>query len=86
MMQDRDLMDDVLASEKAATGAYNTFTNECSTPQVRDTFLDILNDEHRMQADVFDEMKKRGWYTTPVAEEQNVRKAKQKFQNAKPQN
>ncbi len=83
-MQDKELMDDVLASEKAMTGSYNTFTNECSTARVRDEFLNILNDAHQIQASVFDEMKKRGWYPTPAAEQNRIAQARQKFQNEKP--
>lgn len=84
-MQDRELIEDILASEKAVTGTYNTFTNECATAQIRDEFLNILNEEHQIQADVFNEMKKRGWYPTPNAEQAKIDAAKQKFQNAKPQ-
>ena len=84
-MQDKEIMDDVLASEKAITGSYNIFTNECATQQIRDEFLNILNEEHQIQADVFDEMKKRGWYPTPNAEQKMIDQAKQKFQNEKPQ-
>ena len=83
-MQDKDLMNDLLASEKAVTSTYNTFTNECATAQVRDEFLNILNEEHQIQASVFDEMKKRGWYPTPSAEQEKIDQAKQKFQNEKP--
>ncbi len=80
-MQEKEILNDVLASEKAVTGAYNTFANECATPNVRDEFMRILTEEHQIQADVFDEMKKRGWYPTPAAEQQKIQQAKQKFQN-----
>ncbi|MCI9576366.1 MAG: spore coat protein [Clostridiales bacterium] len=83
-MQDQELINDLLASEKMLTGTYNTFTNECATQQVRDEFLNLLNEEHQMQADVFSEMKKRGWYPTPAAQQQMIDQARQKFQNAKP--
>ena len=84
-MQEKELFKDVLSSQKFITDTYNTFTNECSTANVRDEFLSILNEEHQMQADVFDEMKKRGWYQTPQAEQQMISQAKQKFENSKPQ-
>lgn len=84
-MQDRDLMEDLLSSEKAVTGSYNTFTNECVAAQVRDQFLNILNEEHQIHADVFDEMQKRGWYPMENAEQQKITQVKQKFQNSKPQ-
>lgn len=80
MLQDQERMQDVLSSEKAMTGTYNLFTNECATPKVRDTFLNLLNEEHKMQANVFEEMKKRGWYPTPAAEQKKIDMVKQKFQ------
>ncbi len=80
-MQEKEILNDVLASEKAVTGAYNAFANECATPNVRDEFMRILTEEHQIQADVFDEMQKRGWYPTPAAEQQKIQQAKQKFQN-----
>ena len=84
-MQDKELLNDVLASQKFITGNYNSFANECATPNVRDEFMRILNEEHQIQADVFDVMKKRGWYPTPSAEQQKIQQAKQKFQNVNQQ-
>lgn len=83
-MQDQEMINDLLASEKTLTGTYNTFTNECATPKVRNEFLNLLNEEHQMQADLFLEMNKRGWYPTPAAQQQMVEQAKTKFQNARP--
>ena len=84
-MQEREILDDVLTSQKAITGTYNTFANECSTPSVRDSFMDILTEEHQIQADVFNEMSKRGWYPIQQDQQQQVQQAKQKFENSKPQ-
>ena len=80
-MQEKEILNDVLTSQKAVTGAYNNFANECATPNIRDEFMRILTEEHQIQADVFDEMQKRGWYPTPAAEQQKIQQAKQKFQN-----
>lgn len=79
-MQEKEMMEDVLSSQKAITGAYNNFANECASPEIRDEFLNILNEEHTIQAQVFDEMHKRGWYPTPPAEQQMIDQAKQKYQ------
>lgn len=84
-MQERELMDDVLSSQKHITGTYNAFTNECVNANVRSEFMRILNEEHQIQSDVFDEMKKRGWYQTPNADLEKVQQAKQKFQNQQQQ-
>lgn len=59
---DKAMMNDALISQKMLTDDYNTFANECATPSVRNEFLSILSEEHQIQADVFDEMNKRGWY------------------------
>ncbi|XOQ49089.1 MAG: Coat F domain protein [Eubacteriales bacterium] len=80
-MQDKEILTDVLTSQKHLTETYNSFANECATPNVRDEFMRILEDEHKIQAEVFDDMKKRGWYPTPAAEQQKIQQAKQKFQN-----
>ncbi len=80
-MQDKEMMMDSLTSQKEITGVYNTFCNECATTALRDEMLNILHEEHTIQADVFMEMQKRGWYPTPMAEEQKVQAAKQKFTN-----
>ena len=47
-MSDKDILDDMLSSQKAITVTYNTYTNECANPQLRDTFLNLLNDEHKL--------------------------------------
>lgn len=83
-MCEREILDDMLSSQKMITGLYNTSANECAAPVIRDEFLSILSEEHQMQAEVFDEMQKRGWYPVPAAEQQKIAQAKEKFQNANP--
>lgn len=79
-MPEKEIMTDALSSEKFVTDTYNTFTNECATQNIRDEFMKILNEEHQIQADVFDTMKKRGWYETPSAQQQKIQQTKQKYQ------
>lgn len=80
-MNDQEMMQDVLSSQKQMTETYNSYANECATPAVRDELLNILQEEHGIQADLFKEMQKRGWYPTPMAEEQKIQSTKQKFLN-----
>lgn len=80
-MQDKEVFDDMLSSQNFITDTYNTFTNECASPDVRNEFMRILTEEHQIQAEVFDEMHKRGWYPTSCADQQKIQQAKQKFQN-----
>ena len=76
---DKNMMDDALASQKFITETYNTFANECSDPQLKEQFVNLLEDEHRIQHEVFTEMQKRGWYQTEPAEQDKINQAKQKY-------
>ena len=77
---DREIMDDILTSQKHITGVYNTFSNECVNENLQADMLSILKEEHNMQFDVFCDMQKRGWYSPAAAEQQKVTEAKTKFQ------
>lgn len=79
MMGDKEILEDSLASQKFATGNYNTFAGECVNEQLRGAFLNILDDEHRIQADIFCSMNSNGWYPTEPADQNKLQQAKQKF-------
>ncbi len=81
-MQDKELLDDVLSSQKFITDIYNSYANECATAGIRDDMLTILREEHDIQADIYNEMSMRGWYQAQPAEQQKIDQAKQKFQSA----
>lgn len=84
--EDKDMLDDALSSQKFITEIYNTYANECSTPALKTEFMNILNEEHQIQFDVFGEMQKRGWYKVEQADQTKVNQAKQKFQGQNPNN
>jgi ribosomal protein S21 len=44
--------------------------------------MNLLNKEHDIQVDVFNEMHSRGYYPTPSAEDKKIQEAKQKFQQS----
>ena len=77
---EKEMLTDALASQKYVTENYNTFANECANPAVKNEFMDILNEEHQIQFELFSEMNKRGWYPLEQANQQKVSQAKQKFQ------
>ena len=76
---DKEVLADGLSAQKAATSLFNMSANECVHDNVRDTVLRILEEEHRMQVDVFNLMHQRGFYQTPAAQEQKMQETKQKF-------
>ena len=76
---EKEILTDMLSSQKFVTGNYNIFANECSNPAIKNEIMDILTEEHQMQFEVFSEMQKRGWYPTSPAEQQKISQAKQKY-------
>ena len=80
-MGDMEILNDSIASQKMISSSYDTYANECATPNLRDEFLNILKDEHQIQAEIFTEMQKRGWYQIKPADQQQISQTKQKFQN-----
>lgn len=80
---DKDMATDLLNSEKAMTGKYNTALCESATDAVRQTLSSILNNEHVIQEDLFDAINAKGWYPAPKAEQTKLDDAKTKFQNTR---
>lgn len=81
ILTEQEILKDSLISQKHITDAYNTYAGECVNEQLRNTMLGILSDEHKIQADIFNNMQSHGWYQVEQAEQQKIQKAKQKFQN-----
>ena len=79
IMGEKQILQDSLISQKLIADSYNTFAGECVNEQLRGAFLNILDDEHRIQADIFCQMQNNGWYQVEPADQQKIQKAKQKF-------
>lgn len=79
MFDDRAKITDLLSTQKHLTAVYNTFCCEAATATVRNCLLSVLEDEHHIQEELFDEMNARGWYPVEKAEESKIHAAKQKF-------
>ena len=78
---DREIMDDILTSQKHISGSYNTYSNECVNQQLQNDMLNILKEEHLIQFTVFEEMQKRVWYSPGAAQAQMINETKTKFEN-----
>ena len=76
---DKEMLTDVLSTQKFVTSGYNTAANEAKSEGVKNAFLTILNEEHRIQHDVFTEMNAHGWYPTENAPQNKIDQAKQQF-------
>ena len=78
---DKEMLSDILSSQKYATSGYNTSANESATPAIKTDFMNILNEEHQIQNDVFKEMQKRGWYPVETADHNKIQQTKQRYEN-----
>ncbi len=72
LYDEKEILGDCLCSQKQITAAYNTYAGECVNPQLRNTFLNILNEEHGIQACIFSGLNSKGWYVPEQAEQQKI--------------
>ncbi|MCR8641843.1 spore coat protein [Paenibacillus sp. N1-5-1-14] len=84
-INDRDLINDILAYEKYLTNGYNTGLNEMQMPRLHDSIQTILNNVHKSQVELFDLMFQKGWYKMKAACDQDKQQAYQQFSGYKTQ-
>ncbi|TCP55365.1 coat F domain-containing protein [Tumebacillus sp. BK434] len=84
-MNDRDRLNDVLATEKYITQGYNTSLNEFSHRELYDTVKRLLNNTHDAQRAAFEQMFNLGWYKLPQQPLDTVALAYNQFSNYKGQ-
>lgn len=75
----RAMLHDFLSTQKMVTGNYNTFAGECMHSDLRSDVLSILQEEHSIQNEIFEEMKQNGWYPVKAATQAQITTAKKKF-------
>lgn len=75
------MLTDALAVEEYMTQSYNAFVNACATQSVRDEVTNILNDEHKMRAELLTEMQNQGWFTPRRADREKTQQILEKFEN-----
>jgi len=75
-LSEKDLMHDLLATEKQVVSAYSTGITETSCPNLRNTLVTNFKNAQDTQYKIFDAMKQKGWYTIKDAADSDVQKAK----------
>ena len=78
-MNDRDRINDILNYTKYMTQGYNTGLNELQNPALHKTVSGILNDLHETEFGLFSTMFDNGWYKIGVADQQEINKAYNQF-------
>lgn len=80
-MNDQERITDLILLEKKMSANYNEFASECTNPQLKSQFLDMLDKDHTIQSDLFQAAQSRGWYQTQPADGAQINQAYQKFSN-----
>ncbi len=84
-LNDRDRINDMLATEKYLTDNFNIFAHEASYSNLHRDVCQILNDTHHEARNLFNFMFNQGWYSLQAESTQEVAHAQQQFTNYKTQ-
>jgi spore coat protein F len=75
-MNEKEMMEDLLATEKQVISAYSTGITETSCKNLRNTLVNNFKNVQDIQFRVFDSLKQKGWYSTKDAPDNDVTQVK----------
>ncbi|AJA46171.1 spore coat protein [Clostridium pasteurianum DSM 525 = ATCC 6013] len=73
---EKEMMEDLLATEKQVISSYSTGITETSCTNLRGTLMNNFRGAQDIQYKIFDAMKQRGWYPIKDAPENEVQQLK----------
>lgn len=80
---EKDRVMDILMTHKHLTDMYNNAANEVDCSVMHNEMLNILKEEHELEHELYNAVKKRGWYTAKMAQTDDVNKVQSEFENIK---
>ncbi len=83
-MNDQERITDLILTEKKMSANYDTFASECVNVRLRDEYLNLFQQGHQTQTDLFKTAQQKGWYQVEQAPASKVSTAYTKFSNQKP--
>jgi len=83
-MNDQERITDLILSEKKMATNYNIFAAECTNVQLRDKFLQILDQSHKNSTDLFQQAQAKGWYQVEQAPMNKIQETYQKYSAQRP--
>lgn len=78
-MNDRDILNDVLNTEKCMSDNLSTALNEASNETLFNDILPMFNDTKAAAKDLFNLLFKNGWYTLEKAEQTKIQQKYTEF-------
>ncbi|MDK2917616.1 MAG: spore coat protein [Candidatus Petromonas sp.] len=79
VFSEREIMNDLLMSEKQIASAYSTGIIESTCPNLRKTLTMCLDNAQKCQYNVFSATKQRGWYQVKEANFKDIQNAQTKY-------
>lgn len=79
-MEDKYMLYDILASEKAMVANMATALNEASCDGIYKKYHDMFEDSTKEAKDLFNLAYNKGWYTLEEAETQKISECKSKLE------
>ncbi|MBA4602768.1 spore coat protein [Thermoactinomyces mirandus] len=84
-LNDRDRINDILATQKYLSNGYNVATYEASTDELYQLQLQCLNEVHQASRELFLLMNQKGWYKLEAADQNKISQKSQQFSNYRTQ-
>lgn len=82
-MQERDIINDLIAGTKASINAYTTAIQECSNQQLRSALQTLRNEAEQLQYQLYQIAEQKGYYTpAPQANKNDINQIKSSLQSA----
>ncbi len=78
-MNDRDRLNDILATEKYLTDGFNISVREASHDELYQDWMQILTETQQASRDLFNLMFQKGWYKLEAEEQQKLDQTYQQF-------
>ncbi|MDX8365978.1 spore coat protein [Cytobacillus sp. Hm23] len=79
-MNERDFLNDMLATEKYMTDSYCTALNEASHQALYQDIQNVFNETQNCQRQLYNLMFQKGWYKIEASEQQKLQQSYQQFQ------
>lgn len=71
-MNEHEYLQDALSSQKYICANYNGYASQCVLKNLKDTMLNILQDEHDIQLQLFNELSAKGWYDPQMVTQSQI--------------
>lgn len=78
-LNDRDRLNDILATEKYLTDSFNVSAREASHSALHQDIMTILNETHQCQYELFELMFRKGHYKLEAEQQPHLDQAYQQF-------